>query len=259
MINHVGSEAIASNRPRNSNISLSPTWPDSGITSEIKTPAEAVQALSESRRNWLSALREMRGRVLFHEGGHETVFKTKSGLCFDADPLDAHAYHIVLRSARDIVACGRVSVLNPEVPGYLATMLGQRRLEGILSQMGAAWGTTCEASRWIVALEFRNQGLGPRVVAGGWIVAQILGMHRGFVLACTRDSQDKLLCRMGAKPVDGIALVPARVINDSLRLLYFDASNPAYITQRRMDRSTIPLDLPFWETMRITRFPSSRL
>ena len=44
------------------------------ITTEIKTPVEALKALCESGRNWLSELREMRGRVLYNEGGRNPIF-----------------------------------------------------------------------------------------------------------------------------------------------------------------------------------------
>ena len=227
------------------------------ITTEIKTPAEALRALCESGWNWLSELREMRGKVLFNELGGGSIFLSRSGTYADADLFDAHAHHIVLRAGQRIAACARVSVLNPEVPGYVSTTLGHRRLEELLSQMGAHWETGCEASRWIVAHEYRNLGLGPRVVAAAWALAQRLEMRIGFVLACTRHGQDHLLCRMGARPVEGVGLIPAGIIDDSLRLLYFNMCLPAHVSLERMgERNVIS---PMSATTGVARLSPSRM
>jgi hypothetical protein len=84
------------------------------------------------------------------------MFVSESGTCTDLDSLDAGAYHVLLRAGDDVVACARVSVLNPERPGYVSTLLGSGRFEEILFQSGADWRTTCEASRWIVDSNFRR-------------------------------------------------------------------------------------------------------
>jgi predicted GNAT family N-acyltransferase len=212
------------------------------ITTEIKTPAEAQKALCDPGKNWLSELREMRGRVLYEEGGWNPMFVSESGTCTDLDSLDEGAHHVLVRAGDDIVACARVSVLNRERAGYVSSLLGSRRFEEILFQSGAAWGTTCEASRWIVDSKFRHMGLGPRVVAAAWTLARCLEMRAGFVLACTRYGQDRLLCRMGAKPVDGVPLIPAGVIHDELRLLHFNLCVPAHVTLKRMSaRGPVPV------------------
>jgi hypothetical protein len=213
------------------------------ITTEIRTPAEARQAAREGRTNWLRELREMRGRVLYHERGRNPVFLSKAGICVDPDPFDVHGHHIILRAAGDIVACARISVLDSEVPGYVSTALGYSRFEEILLQTGAHWKTSCEASRWIVAPEFRMLGLGPRVVAAAWDLAQSLKMQIAFVLAGTRYGQDRVLCRMGARPVDGAVAVSTSVIVDELRLLYFNLCMPAQTTLRRVSERT-PIPVP---------------
>lgn len=208
------------------------------ITTEIKTPTEALKALRDPRRTWLTDLREMRARVLYSEGGHNPIFLSQSGAYCDVDPFDAYAHHILFRAGQCIVACARVSVLCPDAPGYLASMLGHKRLEEILSDMGISWDRTCEASRWIVAWKFRNLGLGPRVVAAAWALAQSMNMQSAFVMAGTRQCQDDLLCRMGARPVLGIPLIPAMIIDDELRLLHFNMRVPVHRTLKRISART---------------------
>lgn len=53
MISDVESEVITSNREPNNEISLSPTCAGPEITTEIKTPDEGAQALSNPNVCWL--------------------------------------------------------------------------------------------------------------------------------------------------------------------------------------------------------------
>lgn len=208
------------------------------ITTEIKTPADALETQAHKVGHWLREVREMRGRVMFNERGRNTAFLSGDGTYIDADPFDFHSHHVLLRSSQRIVACARVSRLDRQTPGYVSTMLGQEKFDQVLRNLGIPFEQSCEASRWFVATEFRNLGLGPRVVAASWALACSLNIQTAFVLAGTRFGQDRLLCRMGAQPVSGVATIPAGAIDDDVRLLYFNLTSPTRVTERRWNRKS---------------------
>jgi hypothetical protein len=205
------------------------------ITTEIKTPTDARQADTDG--HWLREVREMRGRVMYNERGRNTAFLSADGTYIDADPFDFPAHHVLLRSSQRIVACARVSRLDRRTPGYVSTMLGQEKFDEVLLDLGITLERSCEASRWFVATEFRNLGLGPHVIAASWALACSLNSQTAFALAGTRFGQDRLLCRMGAQPVSGLATIPAGAIDDDVRLLYFNLTAPTRVTERRWIRN----------------------
>jgi hypothetical protein len=246
MVSNLASTSVASNHGPIKEILMYPTCPDTGITAEIKTPTEASRALSDPDICWLKELQKMRGRVFYTERGQDGSFLSPNGEYIDADPFDSDAYHILLRAAEGPVACARVSLLQNSKPGLIATLLGREQLAQVLNCCGTTWAESCEASRWVVAPEFRNSGLGPRVVAASWALARYLELRTAFVLAGTRFGQDKMLCRMGAQPVPGIPLLPAGRIADEVRLLKFDISAPSQVTRKKIDRTqtSTPLQMP---------------
>ena len=204
------------------------------ITTEIRTPAEVVEAHANPDVHWLWELREMRGRVIYGERGGNPIFLSANGTPYDADPFDLQAHHVLLLAAQRIVACARVSPFDCMKPGYVSSLLGQSRLEAVLRDLGTTPESSCEATRWCVAPDCRNLGLGPRVVAAAWALARSLGMHTAFVFAGIRYGQDRMLCRMGALPVKGVATLPGGAIDDDLRLLYFNVANPPTMIRKKM-------------------------
>jgi hypothetical protein len=223
-------------------------FPIPPITIEIRTPADAFEAQANPDVHWLRKLREMRGRVIYGEGGGNPIFLSANGTPYDADPFDLQAHHVLLLAAQRIIACARVSPFDCMKPGYVSSLLGQSRLETVLRDLGTTPEFSCEASRWIVAPDCRNLGLGPRVVAVAWSVARSLGMHTAFVFAGTRFGQDRILCRMGALPVKGVTTLPGGAIDDDLRLLYFNVADPPTMIRKKMgqalfmhEASTLPL------------------
>jgi hypothetical protein len=246
MVTHLGFEPATGNRERSDDIRPCPRCADSGITTEIKTPAEASRALRDPGIGWLRELRQMRGRVIYIERGRDASFLSPDGDYLDADPFDSDAYHILLRAGERLVGCARVSLLRDDKPGYIATLLGREQLAEVLNTIGATWAQSCEASRWVVAPQFRNLGLGPRVVATAWALARSLELRTAFVLAGTQHGQDQMLCRMGAQPVPGIPTLPAGRIGEEVRLLKFENSAPALITRKKIDirRMLTALQMP---------------
>jgi len=213
------------------------------VVTEIRTPAEALQAEADPSIHWLRELREMRGRVFYYEGCRNPAFLSANGIFSDPDPFDLRTHHVLIRIPQRIVACARVSPLDWSKPGFISTILGKGKFDGILSDLGTPPELSCEGSRWAVVPDFRNQGLGPRVIATSWALARSLGMHTCFVLACTRHGQDQLLCRMGAQPVNGVATLPAAgVINGEHRLLRFNIDPPKVI-RKKFERAMLMLGI----------------
>jgi hypothetical protein len=130
---------------------------------------------------------------------------------------------------------------NPILRGLIA--IGEERLASILWDLGVTRERACEASRWVVVPEFRGE-LGPRIVAASWAVARWLSMDVAFVMAGTRQRQDLVLIRMGARPVRAVPLVRSEIFDDELRLLYFDVLQPRPIMRLQMDEAATALHLP---------------
>lgn len=142
----------------------------------------------------------MRGRVCYEEG-HRPFFRLPDGKFCDPDPADFGAYHMIVRSDGRAVGCARILPLTDGQPSALLSTLGKDRFEEILSRMGTTRDRTCEASRWLVVPECRK-GLGLRIVAASWAIAQWLSFETAFVLAGTRQKQDCALIRMGARAIE---------------------------------------------------------
>ena len=219
--------------------------------SESAAPVFSAELVAPERRRheqglppspFLQELWAVRGLVLF-DHGRRPAFRLTDGTFADPDPLDAAAHHIVFRLEERMVACARIALLSDVASGTIAALIGQRRFEEILNGIGTTTAETCEGARWTVVPDCRKHGLGRKIIIASWTVARWLGVKTALVLAGTRNSQDQALCRLGARPVDGLPLVPAPRFDDELRLLYFDISNPSEPMQKRIDEVAMLLRL----------------
>jgi hypothetical protein len=182
--------------------------------------------------DWLTEMREMRGRTWYDQGRRPSFHKSDGGYS-DADPIDLDAYHVIASRAGQVVGCARVLPLKDVTSCSISATIGDQRFQRILQTLETAWERTCEASRWVVVPECRGE-LGPRLVAASWAVAHWLGIEFAFVLAGTRQKQDLALIRMGARAIRGFPLFHSSVWDDELRLLYFDVLHPPRSIQKQM-------------------------
>lgn len=170
---------------------------------------------------WVQELSEMRGRVLFDEG-RRPGFQLADGTFADPDPLDTHAYHLLVHSSASLVGCTRVVPLINTPTCITESFLGDEEFDRLLLVLGSTRAQTAEGSRWMVVPEHRGSRLGLSLVAGGIAICRCLGMKTVIVMAGTRDGQDRLLMHLGFHPVPGIALHNAPMFDDHIRLLYLD-------------------------------------
>jgi hypothetical protein len=115
----------------------------------------------------------------------------------------------------------------------VSSIVGEKRFEGLLRDLGTTREQTCECSRWIVVPEHRGE-LGRQIVAAAWAVCRRLSAKFAFVLAGTHQKQDLALIRMGARAVPVLPLFPSKAFDDDLRLLYFDVIHPPSAMERRI-------------------------
>jgi hypothetical protein len=205
----------------------------SSFSAEIRFPARervASEVVLPSLE-WLSELREARGRIIY-DRGHRPAFCLPNGSFSDPDPLDLDAYHVIVRSQNGFAGCSRVIQLSQCSQGAVESALGKQGFRDLLSRLGAERERTCEASRWMVAPEYRRRGLGFYIVAASWAAARWLGLETAFVMAGTRDKQASALVKMGAQPVPGTPLLHSRRFDDDLCLLYFDVLHPSESMRR---------------------------
>jgi hypothetical protein len=207
---------------------------DPAIDLELRlaTRQEDGRGPQAGTRGWLAELREMRGRVCY-DHGRRPSFLRPDGTFIDADPADLHAYHVVARSEGRAIGCSRIVPLTNGQPSTVGATVGEERFAQIVSALGTARERTCEASRWVVVPEHRN-GLGPRIVVASWTVARLLGFDIAFVLAGTREGQDRALMRMGARPVENLGTFSSDAFDDDLRLLFFDVPHPSDFMEHHM-------------------------
>ena len=197
--------------------------------------------LPAGRGGWLEELQEMRGRVLYAEGRRPS-FRLADGSFADANDVDLSAYHLLVRCDERIVACARI--LHPiPASSTVVSSTGPDHVGNLLHRRNVMPDDACEASRWVVEPDFRKLGLGLHVVAASWAVAQWLGVKLAFVMAGTRDRQDRMLMRMGAHAVDDLAAVRSELYDDDLRLLYFDVAHPTSTMIGLINASTRALSL----------------
>jgi len=196
---------------------------------------------------WMNELREMRGRIIY-ENGHRPFFRLPDGKFDDFDADDLRAYHIIARLEGNAVGCARILPLAVGHPTTASSVLGEDRFNEILSTMGVTRDRACEASRWLVVPECRK-GLGPGIVAASWAVARWLSAKTSFVLAGTRQKQDRALTRLGARAVDGLPLLRSEIFDDDLRLLYFDVATPSPWMEKQIAELTGALKLDASQTV----------
>lgn len=195
------------------------------FTTELHLPPARQTGTTAAAASWLDELQELRGRVLF-DNGRRPNFLQPDGRYRDPDPLDVVSYHLVVRWGGVIAGCARVTPLTHGTRGVVEHTLGTDGFERMLATIGASRGITSEASRWIVAPEFRGGSLAFHLVAASWAVGQWVGAKIGFVAAGTRNRQDTMLMKMGARSTN-LPLVRSEEFDDELHVLHFDVQHPS--------------------------------
>ena len=127
-------------------------------------------------------------------------------------------------------------------PSTLLSTIGEDRFDEIRSRIGSTRTRSCEASRWLVVPECRK-GLGPEIVAASGAIAQWLSLQTVFVLAGTRQKQDRALIRMGARPAPALPPFPSEIFDDDLRVLYFRVFDPSEWMTKQIIKMTSMLKL----------------
>ncbi len=195
------------------------------FATELHLPPASQAASNASAVAWLDELQELRGRVLY-DNGRRPNFLQPNGSYRDSDALDLVSYHLIVRWRGHIAGCARVTPLTQGTCGVVEETLGTDGFETMLAAIGATRGRTSEASRWIVAPEFRGGSLGFHLVAASWALGQWLGAQIGFVAAGTRNRQDTMLIRMGARSTN-LPKVHSEEFDDELHILHFDVQRPS--------------------------------
>lgn len=191
---------------------------------------------------WLSEIREMRGRIIY-DSKRRPQFLRQDGSFDDSDPVDLEAYHLIARLQGRAVGCARIVPLRDRQPSTVASTVGPERFDRILSEIGTVRERTCEASRWLIVPECRGHGLGALIVAASGAVVRWLTLDGVFVLAGTREHQDKALIRLGARAMPDLPLFSSPVFDDELRLLYFEAAHASQAMEKKVSETAKLLKL----------------
>jgi GNAT acetyltransferase-like protein len=171
-------------------------------------------------------LSKMRGRVL-HAGGRRPQFRQADGSFLDLDPLDRCAFHLLVRCSADLIGCIRVIPLTSAQPCGTESLLGRRRVDHLLVDLGTTRDRAGEVGRWMVAPEYSPFRMGLRLIAGIGALSKKLGIETLIATVGTRDGQVKTLMRAGGRPVPGLAPIYSQKYDDDLVVLTFDLFHPA--------------------------------
>lgn len=175
--------------------------------------------------DWLEDLRSLRGSVLYAEG-RRSQFKIAEGRCYDPDPIDLHAYHVLAYHDHQLVGCARVYPLASETACCTTeAILGKKAFAEMLLELGAQRTITVEIGRWVVHPEHRKGVLGVQLAAGAATLAKRLGFQIAVCTAGTADRQDRILTRMGLKAVPTVDVLKCDAYTDWVRVMYFHIQN----------------------------------
>src|SRR5215469_4838280 len=126
--------------------------------------------------DWVEAIRSLRGSVLYADG-RRPQFKIADGRCYDFDPLDLHAYHVLAYQNHQLVGCVRIYPLAFHTGCCTTeTLLGKQTFAQMLLELGAQQTTTVEVSRWVVHPDHRTGGLAVQLAAGAVALGRYLGL-----------------------------------------------------------------------------------
>jgi predicted GNAT family N-acyltransferase len=193
--------------------------------------------------DWVEDVRALRGSVLYSDG-RRPQFKTADGRCYDPDPIDLHAYHVLAYSGHQLVGCVRVYPLVSDA-ACCATeaILGKKRFAEMLLELGAQRTTTVEIGRWVVHPEHRKSGAGVWLAAGAATLAKRLGFQIAVCSAGTADKQDRILARMGMKTLPTVGVLKSDAYADRVSVMYVHVQNLKFV--RIMDQMAETLGLNY--------------
>ena len=168
---------------------------------------------------WLAEVRSFRARAL-SAGGRRPNFRAVDGRCWDPDPVDLHAHHVVARWDGAVVGTVRLLPLMAPQPGPIERLLGPERLETMIAGLGADRPVATEAGGWVVDPACRGSLVGRRLVAASVALTWRIGARLLLGAVGTRDRQDRLVARMGLRVVSGLAPLPLPGYADDVRIMY---------------------------------------
>jgi GNAT superfamily N-acetyltransferase len=195
---------------------VTPALPDAVVWS-LQAPPLAASSPAEAP--WLAELRSVRARVLY-DGGRRPGFRAVDGRHRDPDPVDLHAYHILVRRGDELLGAIRLLPLISGQPGTLERLLGTERLERVIADLGAGRSQAVEAGGWVVVPPARGTGVGKRLLTATVALSWHLGARLWLGAAGTRDGQDRILARLGVRFVPDRDTLPLPGYADEVRLVY---------------------------------------
>jgi len=190
---------------------------------------------------WFTEVWALRGGV-FYEDGRRPGFDL-SGKRLDPDPLDFHAYHILAHARDGLVGCVRVLPLASAQVGLTELLVGRDRFEQVLGEIGASRRHTVEVGRLAVRADRRARGLGGLLSAAAWALSRHLGCRTVVAPAGTADGQDRMLAKIGLRPVPGIETRRSELFADEVRVMYAPLEQPTDGFRSCIDQMARTLDL----------------
>ncbi len=175
--------------------------------------------------DWLDELREMRGRVLYAGGRRPQFFDEASNRCYDCQPYDLEAWHIVARLNGKLVGCVRCAPLAT-TGSPLTDLLGADRVRDIVASLGTTPDRCAEVSRWTVDPECGFFGLGYDLIAAVWAFLADSGYQIGLAATGTQGKQDRILEQLGLRYLEDVEGQWSEAFDDTLRFMYAPFEHP---------------------------------
>jgi N-acyl-L-homoserine lactone synthetase len=181
-----------------------------------------------------------RARVLFDEGRRPS-FRNDEGAYADADPLDALAFHVVVRCEGEIVGCIRVNPTSVSPPSSMAALLGPALLAHVMRSLHVDPSECWDGGRWAVDPRRQRAALGGELACAAMAVARHLGGRRLVGVAGVRQRQAERLVSLGAEYVVACPAVEAKALDDELRVVAFDLDQVRPASATRIEAVAVVL------------------
>jgi predicted GNAT family N-acyltransferase len=188
---------------------------------------------------WLHDVRSLRADILYG-AGRRPSFKAADGRCYDDDPIDLDAWHVMAWSGSTLVGCVRLSPVAGARCCTTKALMGEDAFTALVARLGVTAAGVVEIGRWVVRPDYRRGGTAVELAAMAATLARRLGFEVALCAAGTGDRQDRLLAGMGMLAVPTVDAFPCATYMDRVRVMY--AHVPRLKFGRIMDRMDRILD-----------------
>lgn len=144
----------------------------------------------------------------------------------DDDPRDLDGWHILGRCDGELHGSIRLHREIAESTSPVIAHMGQDTFRRFIDQLGVSADSVAEVGRLAVLPGVRGAGLGMRLMAAAWVLAQALGAAHILAIVGARSRHDEFLVSTGTRELREVGRRQSELWRDELRVLHFPLAAP---------------------------------